>query len=141
MTHQQDNGITTSPTTSTTVEQSVIGVLGDTYWDSVTHIEDFITEVMENDEEVYGEEALSPRLVVRQTGTTGAEDLAMHIAEKHKWDVTCTKIPDAKTALKQMLKETDVVMVFLKHGTKSVIPEKTLREMQETEPKLRIKLA
>lgn len=141
MSYQYDSHVTVSTTTK---QATTVGIIGDTDWDSVIHIEDFISEIIEVEEEIHGEESLQeyiPHLIVRETGTTGAEDIAMHIADKYGWNITCTKIPDAKTALKQLLKTADVVMVFLKHGTRHILPEQTLREIQKENPHLRIKIA
>lgn len=129
--------------TLTQTETLTVGIIGDNDWDSMVHIEDFMLEIMETEEELHGESHMithQPTLIVRQTGTTGAEDMACYLGEKHGWNVETTRIPDTKTALNNYLKKTDVVLVLLKNGSQHDIQEKELRKLQETEDKLRIKV-
>lgn len=138
----QENIIKDSLFTQT--ETTTVGILGDNDWDSMLHIEDFLLDIMEVEEEMYGEAHMitnQPTLIVRQAGTTGAEDMASYLGEKHGWNVKFSRIPDTKTALQNYLKKSDVVLVLLKNGSQHDIPEEELRELQKTESKLRIKIA
>lgn len=124
-------------------ETTTVGILGDVDWNSMVQIEDFMLEIMETEEELHGESHMithQPTLIVRQTGSSGAEDMSSYLGEKHGWNVEVTRIPDAKTALSNYLRKTDIVLVLLKNGANHILPEKELRKMQKTEEKLRIKV-